>query len=116
MFGGLENPAEGAALTFGIVEDQRERDLHSRSQTVPLLVLAVGRDAEGRRLGRCSTMFGSAGECPGTGRQGWGWWLLGRNYLHVFSFVPWDSCSWRVCMHRPATGSSVCPGHLLIFR
>lgn len=45
--------------------------------SVPLLVLGVGRDAEGpaqgRRLGRCSTVFASAGECPGTGRQGWGW-------------------------------------------
>lgn len=88
---------------------------------MPVLVLGVGRDAEGpaqgRRLGRYSPVFVSAGECSGTGRQGWGCCPVapGQN-LHVFSFVPWDGCDQRVCMHRPATGSSECPGHLLIFK
>lgn len=44
--------------------------------SVPLLVLGVGRDAEGpaqgRRLGRYSTVFASAGECPGTVEAGLG--------------------------------------------
>lgn len=43
-------------------------------------------------------------------------WLLDGSYLHAFSFLLWDGCDWCVCMHRPAAGSSKCPGHLLILQ
>lgn len=42
--------------------------------------------------------------------------LLDGSHLHAFSFVLWDGCNRRVCMHRPAAGSSERPGHLLILQ
>lgn len=114
-------PAGGAALTSSTAGDRREQGLPAGGRAPAAACLCPtgagcgqgcrGADAGGR-LSSCSTAWGPVFAGAGSalaqgGRAGPSdWWLLTRSHLHVFSFVPRDSCDQRVCMHCPAVGSS----------